>query len=150
MEKIINHSLGTEKAIKLCKKALSGKMAILSTENPFKVGTPPMMTALIEVTDTTISIKAKGFGEMIAETAANEIELAISDLNESNDGEQPNSNNAPTSSSGTITAEQYLEYQQKAVELLKQFKSLLDGGVLTAEEFETKKADLLNFINGMM
>ena len=82
MEKVFEHSLGKDKAIKLCKKAISGKMAILSTENPFKVGTPPLMTALIEVTDTTITIKSKSMGDMIGQTAANEIAMALDDLQE--------------------------------------------------------------------
>ena len=154
MEKVFEHSLGKDKAIKLCKKAISGKMAILSTENPFKVGTPPLMTALIEVTDTTITIKSKSMGDMIGQTAANEIAMALDDLQEQNVNQnvsvptQPQNN--LTNNSKTLTHEQYLKYQHEAIALLKEYKTLVDGEIITQEDFDKKKEDILNFINGVM
>ena len=49
----------------------------------------------------------------------------------------------------SMNPDSYLEYQTKAIALLKQYKELYDNEVLTKEEFEAKKADILNFINGM-
>lgn len=156
MNKIINYNFDKKKAIVLCKKAISGKVAILKDDGDvLKVGAP-MMTASIVIGDNTIEISGKGPGATIANTCASEIEMAVEEYQESHSGQTPAPetfapapNQAPQGK-GTITADEYLEYQNKIIPLLKQYKELFDTGILTEEEFQRKKEDLLNFINGMM
>ena len=153
MQKTINHHLGKTQAIKLVKKAISGKFAIMKDAgDTLKVGAP-MMTATIVITDTTIDVSGGGPAGPVASTCASEIEMAVQEAEE-NQASQPTQQAAqpqaqPASNAKALTPEEYLEYQTKAIALLKQYKELFDNEVLTKEEFEAKKADILNFINGM-
>ena len=153
MQKTINHHLGKTQAIKLVKKAISGKFAIMKDAgDTLKVGAP-MMTATIVITDTTIDVSGGGPAGPVASTCASEIEMAVQEA-EDNQAGQPTQQAAqpqaqPASNAKALTPEEYLEYQTKAIALLKQYKELFDNEVLTKEEFEAKKADILNFINGM-
>ena len=54
-----------------------------------------------------------------------------------------------TSSSGTapVSAKKKALSEQERIEMLKSYKELLDSGVLTQEEFDAKKAELLDFPN---
>ena len=123
-----------------------------------------MMTATITIGDNTIEISGKGPGAAIANTCATEIEMAVEEYQESlgTQGSAPAPAAAqvaqpvPVSAApsqkakGSITPDEYLEYQNKAIAIIKQYKELFDNNILTEEEFKAKKEDLLNFINGMM
>ena len=155
MNKIINYNFDKKKAIALCKKAISGKFAIAKDGGDvLKVGAP-MMTATIIIKDNTIEVSGKGPGATVANTCASEIEMAVEEYQESHstnpapETSAPVPNQAPQGK-GTITVDEYFEYSNKIIALLKQYKDLVDSGILTEEEFQTKKEDLLNFINGMM
>ena len=153
----INFDFDKKKAITLVKKAISGKMAIVKDNGDFlKVGTPPFMMADITIKDNVIEVAYKGSGGLIGETAASEIEMAVQEYQESLGGGQEAAPQAaqsqaeqPQKQSKELSPDDYLEYQTKAIALLKQYKELYDNEILTKEEFEAKKADLLNFINGM-
>ncbi len=156
MSKIINYNFDKKEAIVLCKKALSGKCGILKDNGDvLKVGMP-MMPSTIIIGDNTIEVKGKLFAAQVANACACEIEMAVEEYQKSHSGQTPTletSTPAPNQSmqgKGTITADEYLEYQNKTITLLKQYKDLYDSGILTEEEFQAKKDDLLNFINGMM
>ena len=155
MQKTINHHLGKTQAIKLVKKAISGKFAIMKDAgDTLKVGAP-MMTATIVITDTTIDVSGGGPAGPVASTCASEIEMAVQEAEENQAGQpaqqaQAAPAQAPASAPAPrMNPDSYLEYQTKAIALLKQYKELYDNEVLTKEEFEAKKADILNFINGM-
>lgn len=149
MQKSIKHNLDKKQALLLVKKAISGKIAIMKDEgDTIKIGAP-MMTATVTVTDSTFEVSGKLTAEAIAQTAATEIEMALENLNNGGDS-NPGSASVPSQGQRkSISADEYLEYQNKTIALLKQYKDLYDAKVLTDEEFETKKEDLLNFINGM-
>lgn len=156
MNKIINYNFDKKKAIALCKKAISGKFAIVKDGGDvLKVGAP-MMTATIIIKDNTIEVSGKGPGATVANTCASEIEMAVEEYQESYSGQTPASEtsapapNQDPQGKRTITVDEYFEYSNKIITLLKQYKDLFDSGTLTEEEFQTKKEDLLNFINGMM
>ena len=155
----ISFNFDKKKAITLVKKAISGKAAIVKDNGDFlKVGTPPFMMADITIKDNEIEVAYKGSGGLIGETCASEIEMAVQEYQESLGGAQesrapqaaqPQPTQQQASQSKELSPEDYLEYQNKAIALLKQYKELYDNEILTKEEFEAKKADLLNFINGM-
>lgn len=158
MEKVFEHNLGKDKALKLAKRAASGKFAIMKDEGyTFKVGAP-MMTATITVTDTTITVSGGGAGGPVAQTIAGEIEMALEDANEKASASAPaaqsasaapQQQSAPASEKQAASPLEYLDYQSKSIELLKQYKELFDSGILTEEEYNTQKSDILNFLRGM-
>ena len=152
----ISFNFDKKKAITLVKKAISGKAAIVKDNGDFlKVGTPPFMMADITIKDNEIEVAYKGSGGLIGETCASEIEMAVQEYQESlGGGQEAAPQAAPQAApaqqqSKALSPDDYLEYQNKAIALLKQYKELYDNEILSKEEFEAKKADLLNFINGM-
>lgn len=155
MEKKISFNFDKKKAITLVKKGISGKMAIIKDGgDTLKVGTPPFMMVNIKVTDDTIEIAASGAGAMLGETAASEIAMLVEEENEKQGGQpqaqaQPAAAAPQQSQKKALSPEDYLQYQERAIALLKQYKDLYDSQVLTEEEFASKKQDVLNFINGM-
>ena len=160
MDRTINYNFDKKQAITLCKKAISGKMAIVKDGgDQLKCGTPPFMTFNIVIDDSTIHVFGGGAGAMLGETAASEIEMAVEEYQQSHGGAQAAPQAAPQAAaqaapaqqnqSKALSPEDYLEYQNKAIALLKQYKELYDNEILSKEEFEAKKADVLNFINGM-
>ena len=151
---VINHNLGKKDACTLVKKCISGKMAVVKDSDGYlKLGTPPFMTFEVNVTDTTIEVKSKGLGDPLAQTCVTEVEMALEERNSSSSPSSAPTSSAP--SSGTtkrddlIGPDEYLEYQKKTIELLKQYKELLDNDIISQQEFNEKKEDLLNFISGM-
>lgn len=154
MEKKIAYNFDKKRAITLVKKAISGKMAIIKDGgDTLKVGTPPFMMVNIKITDNEIEVSAGGAGAMLGETAASEIDMLVEE-EQSKQAEQPQAQPqqgaAPQQSQKkALSPEDYLQYQERAIALLKQYKDLYDAQVLTEEEFANKKQDVLNFINGM-
>ena len=138
MQKTIEHSIEKSKAIRLVKKAISGKFAITKDGgDTLKVGAP-MMTATIVITDKTIDISGGGAAGAVASTCASEIEIAVQEYQENQSGGSSNGGGAALS----------MEDQLKAVEAIKQFKELADAGIITQEEFEAKKKELLSASSG--
>ena len=166
MEKVINYSFDKQTAIRLVKKAISGKAAILKDNGDvLKVGAP-MMTATITISDNTITVSGSLAGAMIANTCASEIEMAVEEYQ----ANHPNSNSAPQptpapqpapqstpATNGTTSAtstehtlQEYFDYQERAIGIMKSYKDLLDNNIITQEEFDAKKSEILNFIRGIM
>ena len=131
-------------AIKLVKKALNGKMAILGEKDGVvKAGTPPMMTIEITVKNGEISVKSKSpLGKPLVGTAESAIELTVDEYKEANAGSN-NQRNAGANSNNSLD----LDAQKKKIELLREYKQLLDDGIITDEEFASKKEELLNSNN---
>lgn len=139
-KKEIPFTIDKQKALKIAKKAATEKFAMVKDEGfVFKVGTPsvPPMIAVVEVTDGKIFISGKGFGATIAKTIFQYISDAIDDAQ---------SQSEPSNAGATQTAPQGLSIddQLKIVEALKGYKELLDAGIITQEEFDTKKEELLS------
>lgn len=147
MEKVINHNLGKEAAIKLVKKAASQHFALMNDNGAIMKFGAPMMTATVKVTDTTIEVSGKGAGSPVGNTIASDIEAALENNEQSNT--LSNQQQSAPKQASKISCEEYLEYQSKAISLIKQYKELFEEGILTEEEFKAKKEDILNFINGM-
>lgn len=127
---IIKHNLSIEDAMDLVREALNGKIGILSTkENVFKVGSP-MMAAKITVTDSEITIEGKLFAKPIANTCESSISLALK-----KNGKTSSSNNSGDSS---------LNEQIKTAELLKSIKELYDLGIISEDEYNSKRNELIS------
>lgn len=134
MQKTIEHNIEKSKAIRLVKKAISGKFAITKDGgDTLKVGAP-MMNATIVITDKTIDISGGGAAGAVASTCASEIEIAVQEYQENQSGGSSNGGGAALS----------MEDQLKAAEAIKQFKELADAGIITQEEFEAKKKEILS------
>ena len=131
-KKEIKFSIPKEKAIKIAKKAATSKFAMMEDNGAvFKVGAP-MMKATVEVGDGVIYVSGKGAAGPIANTIYGLIEDAIE--------EAQNSNSSPAQQAAP---QMNVEDQIKIVEAIKGFKELLDAGIITQEEFESKKKELL-------
>ena len=140
-KKEIKYSIDKEKAIKIAKKAASGKFAILKDNGAsFKAGSPGM-TALVEVEDGVIYVSGGWLGGPIANTIYTEICNAIDEANESS-----NSTNASNQSS-VNKQDLNIDTQLKVAEALIKFKQLFDSGIITEEEFNNKKKELLGQTN---
>lgn len=140
-KKEIKFSIDKQKALKIAKKAATEKVAMVKDEGfIFKVGTPsvPPMIAVVEVTDGVIYVSGKGFGATIAQTVYQLISQAIEEAQE-NSNSNSSASNASQQSSSALSAEEQL----KIVEALKGYKDLLDSGIITQEEFDAKKKELL-------
>lgn len=141
VKKEIKFSIDKQKALKIAKKAATLKFGMVKDEGfTFKVGTPsvPPMIAVVEVSDGVIFISGKGFGSTIANTIFGEISNAIEEAQE-NSNSNSSASNASQQSSSALSAEEQL----KIVEALKGYKDLLDSGIITQEEFDAKKKELL-------
>ena len=138
VKKQVTFSIDKQKALKIAKKAVTAKFAIVKDDGfTFKVGAP-MMTATIEVGDGVITISGGGPGATIANTAYEEINNAFEEMQEQEQAAPVNS--APAASQPKPFS---IDDQLKIVEVLKAFKELLDSGIITEEEFTRKKTELL-------
>lgn len=151
MKKIINYNFDKNSAIRLVKKAISGKFAILKDDgNTLKVGAP-MMTATIKIDDNTITIEGSGAGGAVASTCATEIEMAVEEYQEKNSSTTNKDPNTTTNTTvDKTTIEEYFSYQEKGINIIRSYKHLLDENIISEEEFNEKKAEVLNFIKGIM
>ena len=139
-KKEIKFTIDKQKALKIAKKAATEKFAMVKDEGfVFKVGTPsvPPMLATVEVTDGVIYVSGKGLGGPIAKTIYQYISDAIDDAQSQ---PEPSNSNSQQASSQTLS----IDDQLKIVEALKGYKELLDAGIITQEEFDVKKGELLN------
>ena len=142
MKKEIPFNIDKQKALKIIKKAATQKFAIVSDNGfTFKIGSPGM-TATIEVLDNMVSISASGFGTTIGNTAVSDIESALEDAGNESNSSTEKSTSAETESNVSKAS---LDDHFKIIEILKAYKELLDSGVLTQEEFDAKKTELLNY-----
>ena len=131
-KKEIRFTIDKQKALKIAKKAATSKFAMMKDNGfTFKVGSP-MMTATVEVMDGVIYVSGIGPGIPVANTVYNEIQSAIEEAQEQ-----------PSNGSGANTNTVSIDDQKKIVALLKEYKELLDMGVITQEEFDAKKKELL-------
>lgn len=135
-DKNISHSLNIKDALRLAKKACSSKFAIMKDEgNSFTVGSIGM-TAKIIVSEKNIVVSGSGLGGPIANTCSSAIEEAISDYA---DAKEEKNTNQSQNNNGSIYDEQI-----KITMLLKNYKDLLDAGIISKDEYEIKKASLLD------
>lgn len=159
-EHVITFSMPLDKAKKIARKSVQGKFAVLSDSgNTMKVGTPPLMTALITFEEGKITIAGKGAGAVVASTCASSIKIDIEDAEE-----QMKSEPAPASAPAKIPApasapkqasapapkpapqvnlDQLIEAKLKLTKLLKEYKDLLDQEIITKEEFDSLKENIL-------
>ena len=142
VKKEVNFTIDKQKALKIAKKAATEKFAMMKDEGfTFKVGAP-MMTATVEVGDGKITVTGGGPGATVAETVYQCINSAFEDLEESQSAGAAPSNNVGAQPQVQVRAFS-IDDQLKIVEVLKAFKELLDSGIITEEEFNKKKTELL-------
>jgi len=124
----IKFSIDKKKALRVAKKTASAKFAIMKDNgDTFSVGAPGM-TATIEVGNGIIKVSGK---DTIVNTVYNDLCFAFEDIEE----EANKANSQPSHSA---------DDELKIVEAIRQFKELLDDGIITEEEFEAKKKELLS------
>ena len=128
----IRFSISKEKAIKVAKKAASSKLAITNDDGAaFTVGAPSMK-ALVEVGEGVIRIYDIGVTASTADTIYELIEKAIEEAQDHD-----------YDLASRTVARINVDDQLKIVDAIKGFKELLDAGIISQEEFDYKKKELL-------
>lgn len=175
MEKIIEHNFGKEESIRLAKKAMSGKFAIIKDEGDVLKAGAPTAPVKIEFFDSKIVLSGKILSNLFVTGIANEIELFFDEYKNNNSQANNVSNNDKRISTEESTKEEsvdksvdnqvkdnspksnnsyslkeYFDYQEKGIAIIKSYKELLDSDIITQEEFNEKKTEILNFIKGIM
>ena len=155
---IIEFKISKEQAIKIAKKTIASKIALQKDNGDYlEFGTKPVlvnpgMLVTVKVNDNHYALNKKGMGGQLLDQAVFMLKEALEEAEEEKPTNASSTNSATPNnakSNITVSPEQYLSYQEKVVELLKQFKDLLANGIITEEEFSAKKEELLNFIQGM-
>ena len=158
MEFIIKHNYPKDKALTMVKKALSGKFAIIKDGGFTLKAGAPTAPATIEVADEKITVSGGILSKLFVDGIGNEIKLYFEE------NQEEANNNAPTNASaGTAqntnadatpnveyTLKDYFDYQERGIQIIKSYKDLLDNNIITEDEFNQKKAEILNFIKGIM
>ena len=163
---IINHNYSKDKALTMVKKAISGKFAIIKDGGFTLKAGAPTAPATIEVTDETVTVSGGIISKLFVDSIGNEIKMYFEEKQEeannnaptnANAGATPNANavatpnaNAGTTPSVEYTLQDYFAYQEKAIQIIKSYKDLLDNNIITQDEYNEKKAEILNFIKGIM
>ena len=151
MAEVVKFSFDKATAMKLARKAISNKMAILSVNDSIiKAGTPPLMVVKLTFSDHSVEFSGS---PMLLGTAKSAIELEYEDYCSGGSAPAPAAQDQATHAVDpapqAIDPEKYLEYQDKVIELLKKYKDLLKDEIISQEEYDAKKAELLNFMKGM-
>ncbi len=151
MGSTVNFSFDKATAMKLARKAISSKMAVLSvSDSLIKAGTPPLMVVKLKFSDNSVEFSGS---KVLLGAAKNAVELEFDEHsgqnNASASSQQVAKNPNQFQDNQAVDPAKYLEYQEKTIQLLKQYKNLLDENVLSQEEYELKKEELLNFLKGV-
>ena len=147
MAYVIEHKYPKDKALTMVKKAISGKFAIIK-DNGFtlKAGAPTSPVT-IEITDTNVTVSGGAMAKLFIDPVGSEIKLYF----------EENKNNAPTGGNaggnaggagGGCSTQEYFNYQEKGISILKSYKDLLDSGIISEEEFNAKKAEVMDLMRG--
>ena len=150
---VINHNYPKDKALTMVKKALSGKFGIIKDNGYTLKAGAPMNPATIEVTDSEISVSGGALAKLFVDSIGSEIKLYFEEKQEEKSVENnsaPAKDKPSTSNSGGYTLQEYFDYQERGIGIIKSYKELLDANIITEEEFNDKKAEILNFIKGIM
>ena len=164
MDFIINHNYPKDKALTMVKKAISGKFAIIKDGGFTLKAGAPTAPATIEVDDGKVTVSGGILSKMFVDGIGNEIKMYFEEKQEEANTNAPtnastaqNTNavatpnaNAGATPSVEYTLQDYFDYQERAIKIIKSYKDLLDNNIITENEFNEKKAEILNFIKGIM
>lgn len=145
----INHNYGKEKALKMVKKAISGKFAIIKDNGYELKAGAPTAPVTIEVLDSEVTVSGKVMSKMFVDGIGNEIKLFFEE-NQGENNNTVNNNNSGNSNGSGCSLQEYFEYQEKGIKIIKSYKELLDSNIISEDEFNEKKNEILNFIKGIM
>ena len=145
-----------------------------------KVGTPPFMVCTIKFSNNSITLDGKAAAAIIASTCSSAIKMAIEEYEEEHPVSNNNNNNpsidetklenkgtpiiqnnnvedinsvkTPKKSETNIpaTLTEYYDYQKQGCEILVKIKELFDKGIITEEEYNNKKEEIISFMNGVI
>ena len=152
---VVNHNHPKDKALAMVKKALAGKFAIVKDEGLILKAGAPMHPVTIEIAEGTITVSGGAMAKMFIDPIGLEIKSYF-DEHQDEGGAAPAADAAPQASGGAApkgagyTLQEYFDYQEKGISIIKSYKELLDSDIITKEEFDEKKAEILNFIKGIM
>lgn len=143
MGDIVKFSCDKTTAMKLARKAIGDKMAILSTsDSVIKAGTPPFMIVTITFSDNSAEF---GGSPMLLGTAKSAIELAFDDYKNDSSSASPSKSSAGV---GSVSKgnNNSLELEKSLLEMLEKYLLLKEKGAVPEELYEKKKAKILELL----
>ena len=143
MADCLEFSFDKSVAMKLAKKALNGKMAILSTKDSVtKVGTPPLMIVTLTFSERSVGLTGS---PLLLGTAKNAIELEFQSYEEGG-----GSSSAPTQQESQVASQTQsssglntISLENQFLDALLKYYDLKQKDLIPSKLFETKKKDII-------